>query len=210
MVAYFQLSFRRRAVHNVSPAVLFCTPGCCSIEPSWPSQIDTHDVVPPRALQQKPAKMNGTQLLKLLVAFCVLDRVDASEFGAITSPSPSPEPPPAGELCPSRSHLPGRRRQVLHRRRARGQLHRRHGVWLRLGADLGRPLEPATLLLCAQMVMTRSHARAVYCLHSGGWNGYCQPYWAPLRPRRLSKLIWGGGEGGRGVSVSVSLCVALA
>ena len=39
-----------------------------------------------------PAKMNGTLLLKLLVAFCVPDSVAASEFDAIASPSPSPEP----------------------------------------------------------------------------------------------------------------------
>lgn len=48
-------------------------------------------------------KMNGTLLLKWLVAFCVLDGVDASEFDAITSPSPAP-PPLCGGLgscnCP--------------------------------------------------------------------------------------------------------------
>ena len=44
-------------------------------------------------------KMNGALLLKWLVAFCVLGGVDASEFDAITSPSPAP-PPLCGGLGP--------------------------------------------------------------------------------------------------------------
>mgnify|MGYP005710779591 FL=1 len=50
----------------------------------------------PKPSHQKMAtllsKTNGTLLLKWLVAFCVLDSVAGSEFGAIASPSPSPEP----------------------------------------------------------------------------------------------------------------------
>ena len=46
---------------------------------------------------------------------------------------------------------------------------------------------------------TRRGARVLCSLHSGGRGRGV--LWAPLRPRRLSKLIWGkrsGGEGGRG------------
>ena len=62
--------------------------------------------------------MNGTLLLKLLVAFCVLDRVDASEFGAIASPSPSPEPLTCGcaaEIEFMRSKLKAKLEVLYHR-----------------------------------------------------------------------------------------------
>ena len=59
----------------------------------------------PKPLHLKKAtslKMNGTLLLKWLVAFCVLDGVAASEFDAIASPSPVPSPssPPILAACP--------------------------------------------------------------------------------------------------------------
>ena len=53
--------------------------------------------------QKKPAltKFNGAHLIKWLAAFCALDCVGASEFGATASPSPSLSPePPSGCTVP--------------------------------------------------------------------------------------------------------------
>eukprot|EP00964_Phaeocystis_antarctica_P007040 scaffold3818_cov58-Phaeocystis_antarctica.AAC.1 len=60
----------------------------------------------PTHLKARPLKMNGTPLLKWLVAFCMLDGVAASEFDAISNPDLNPSPAPEPTCgCAAEIHL---------------------------------------------------------------------------------------------------------